>query len=120
MSLNVLLSVNDSEEASNHNPDADVEISPRGGSAKSVVTQIRSDCPLENGVVYSKWGSIQAGTVIAGIATGYEPQQIKVDEYSVDSRYAATLAGKVSPFHNHRISSDPPPKKYFWVKIKMY
>lgn len=75
-------------------------------------TQI-SQCPVENGVLHSAWGSIAAGTMLAGVAAGLAPQNVNVREavahdhisqYKmkmarqttgtfVDNRYAATLSG---------------------------
>lgn len=77
---------------------ADVEYLP--GSSKAANLNEISDCPLESGVVYTQWGAIQAGTVIASIAAGYERQEISTSldgtAYTVDSRYGASLAGKSS------------------------
>lgn len=75
-------------------------------------TQI-SQCPLENGVVRTKWGAINAGTLLAGIATGLMPQQVRLldimprnlkggqkarqtQQDFIDNRWAATLAGDLS------------------------
>lgn len=73
-----------------------------------------SQCPVENGVLHSPWGSFAAGTALAGIAAGLAPQTITVRELvgndqmgqyklarqttgsTVDNRYAATLSGDVS------------------------
>lgn len=56
-----------------------------------------SACPLEHGVVYSKWGAVSAGPVIAGIAAGTEPQEIVTDnKYKLDNLFGATLAGEVA------------------------
>lgn len=70
-----------------------------------------SQCPVENGVLYSPWGAISAGTVLAGLAAGLAPQTVNVRELVdqdhmgsyrmarqstgtvVDNRYAATLSG---------------------------
>lgn len=74
-------------------------------------TNTISQCPVENGVLHSPWGSIAAGTVLAGIAAGLAPQTVTVRELIandhmgqykmarqttgtiVDNRYAATLCG---------------------------
>jgi hypothetical protein len=74
-------------------------------------TNTISQCPVENGVLHSPWGSIAAGTVLAGIAAGLAPQTVTVrdlitndhmGQYKmarqttgtiVDNRYAATLSG---------------------------
>ncbi|XP_022901174.1 uncharacterized protein [Onthophagus taurus] len=55
--------------------------------------QSLSDCPVEGGVIYTRWGAVQAGTVIAGIAAGLAQQTI---ENLVDSRFAATLSGDLA------------------------
>lgn len=54
-----------------------------------------SECPLEFGAIYTKWGAVQAGTLLAGIAAGYEKQMIPQDGGDIDSLYAATLTGKI-------------------------
>jgi hypothetical protein len=73
-----------------------------------------SQCPVENGVLHSPWGSIAAGTALAGIAAGLAPQTVTVRELiaddhmgnyklarqttgtTVDNRYAATLSGDIA------------------------
>ncbi|XP_037914932.1 uncharacterized protein LOC119653884 isoform X2 [Hermetia illucens] len=80
-----------------------------------------SQCPIEGGVMWTPWGSVSAGTVIAGIAAGLQPQTIQVGtllqtfkrantgrwtgkplqqqqqiNLNVDNRWAATLAGELS------------------------
>uniref|UniRef100_A0A182MXZ9 VWFA domain-containing protein n=1 Tax=Anopheles dirus TaxID=7168 RepID=A0A182MXZ9_9DIPT len=70
-----------------------------------------SACPVENGVVYTPWGAVMAGTVLAGIAAGLEPQTVQLrdlvsrsDQYRsrqvqplrVDNRWAATLSGDLA------------------------
>lgn len=52
-----------------------------------------SDCPMENGVVYTRWGEIQAGTLLAAIASGFETQSFVQDDIVLDSKYAVTVAG---------------------------
>lgn len=70
-----------------------------------------SQCPVENGVLHSPWGSIAAGTLLSGIAAGLAPQTVTLRELFaheqsgnyrmarqstgtvVDNRYAATLSG---------------------------
>lgn len=75
------------------------------------MTTIESDCPLENGVVYTKWGSVSLGTVLAGLAAGLYPQDVKLpdlirkippardlptelENVGVDNKFPATLVGK--------------------------
>lgn len=72
-----------------------------------------SACPVENGVVLTPWGTVAAGTVLAGIAAGLEPQTVQlrdllpsknaqfrarqqVQPMRVDNRWAATLAGDLA------------------------
>ncbi|GLH02247.1 CSON004543 protein [Gryllus bimaculatus] len=49
-----------------------LQAGPGSRSARAEAAQ--SDCPVENGVVYTRWGSVQLGTLLAGIATGFEAQ----------------------------------------------
>jgi hypothetical protein len=77
---------------------------------RSTVTTTESDCPVENGVVRTKWGTVSLGTVLAGLAAGLYPQQISLQELVqktmnsrtlsselmstvIDNKYAATLVG---------------------------
>ncbi|XP_067627605.1 uncharacterized protein [Eurosta solidaginis] len=74
-----------------------------------------SQCPVENGVIWTPWGSVSAGALIAGVATGLQQQSVQLrtllalasrkNGYSslpqtatvtVDNRWAATLAGDLS------------------------
>lgn len=41
-------------------------------------TNLISQCPVENGVLHSPWGSFAAGTTLAGIAAGLAPQTVTV------------------------------------------
>ncbi|XP_058124178.1 uncharacterized protein LOC131285341 [Anopheles ziemanni] len=82
-------------------------------SLVDIASNAISACPVENGVVYTPWGSVMAGTVMAGIAAGLEPQTVQLrdlvapraGEYRsrqqaqpmrVDNRWAATLAGDLA------------------------
>jgi hypothetical protein len=73
-----------------------------------------SQCPVENGVIHSPWGSVSIGTTLAGIAAGLAPQTVPVQQLiaddhvghyrlarqttanTVDNRYAATLSGDIA------------------------
>lgn len=74
-----------------------------------------SQCPVENGVIRTPWGAVAAGTLIAGIAAGLEPQTVTTREllalsraqgdghssrqtqvFNVDNRWAATLSGDLA------------------------
>lgn len=37
-----------------------------------------SSCPVQNGVILTKWGALKAGAIIAGIAAGMQPQVVNV------------------------------------------
>lgn len=72
----------------------DVEVRPPArGVYNPIPVNERSKCPIESGVVWTKWGAIQAGSILAGIATGISNQLINVHDVQVDARYAATLSG---------------------------
>jgi hypothetical protein len=77
-----------------------------------VTNTIISQCPVENGVINSRWGPVAAGPLITGLAAGLEPQQVQARELlaqsrsgqlrksgrqqgpmTVDNRFASTLAG---------------------------
>lgn len=71
---------------------------------------------MENGVVRTMWGEISAGSLIAGIAAGLEPQKVMTRDllalsrgqkeqqrsrqtqqtFAVDNKWAATLAGDLA------------------------
>ncbi|XP_030375136.1 uncharacterized protein LOC115624551 [Scaptodrosophila lebanonensis] len=73
-----------------------------------------SQCPVEDGVIRTPWGTVSAGTLIAGIATGLQQQTVQlqtllalatqrrgrpqqqVTTVSIDNRWAATLAGDLA------------------------
>jgi hypothetical protein len=77
-------------------------------------TNAISQCPVENGVLHSPWGSFAAGTALAGIAAGLAPQTVTLRDLiqndhmgnyklarqqngnTVDNRYAATLSGDIA------------------------
>uniref|UniRef100_A0A182P9B3 VWFA domain-containing protein n=1 Tax=Anopheles epiroticus TaxID=199890 RepID=A0A182P9B3_9DIPT len=80
-------------------------------SLVDIASNAISACPVENGVVYTPWGSVMAGTVLAGIAAGLEPQTVQLrdlvsrsDQFRsrqmqpmrVDNRWAATLSGDLA------------------------
>ncbi|KFB47520.1 AGAP011476-PA-like protein [Anopheles sinensis] len=82
-------------------------------SLVDIASNAISACPVENGVVYTPWGSVMAGTVMAGIAAGLEPQTVQLRDLvapragefrsrqqaqpmRVDNRWAATLAGDLA------------------------
>ncbi|KAH8253542.1 hypothetical protein KR032_005917 [Drosophila birchii] len=77
-------------------------------------TEGSSQCPVEDGLVRTRWGTVSAGTVIAGIAAGVQQQTIQTNTLlalsqrrgrgrsqsqtsnSIDNRWAATIAGDLA------------------------
>uniref|UniRef100_A0A0A1XL35 N-acetylmuramoyl-L-alanine amidase n=1 Tax=Zeugodacus cucurbitae TaxID=28588 RepID=A0A0A1XL35_ZEUCU len=74
-----------------------------------------SQCPVENGVIWTPWGTVSAGTLLAGVATGLQQQSVQLRTLlalssrnngytnlpqtatvNVDNRWAATLAGDLA------------------------
>ncbi|XP_050313563.1 uncharacterized protein LOC126748394 [Anthonomus grandis grandis] len=52
-----------------------------------------SQCPIELGVMYSEFGTVKVGNVLAGIAAGLNQQTLL--NGLVDNRYAATIVGEL-------------------------
>lgn len=73
--------------------DADAEILPQDPNSRATTTTTTSECPVEGGVIYTRWGAVQAGTVVAAIAAGLEPQIVPEGTFQIDSRFVATLSG---------------------------
>lgn len=81
-----------------------------------VASNAISQCPVENGVVRTQWGTVSVGPLLAGIAAGVVQQSVTTRELllltraysqgrhggrqqttlSVDNRWAATLAGDLA------------------------
>ncbi|XP_017010437.2 uncharacterized protein [Drosophila takahashii] len=74
-----------------------------------------SQCPVEDGLVRTRWGTVSAGTLIAGIAAGVQQQTIQLTTLlalssqrrargrsqsqttsTIDNRWAATLSGDLA------------------------
>lgn len=74
-----------------------------------------SQCPVENGVIWTPWGTVAAGALLAGVATGLQQQTVQLRTLlalssrnngytnlpqtatvNVDNRWAATLAGDLA------------------------
>nr|XP_023030043.1 uncharacterized protein LOC111517975 [Leptinotarsa decemlineata] len=51
----------------------------------------KSQCPIENGVVYTNYGTVKVGQVLNGIATGFAQQNYG----ECDNRYATTVSGEI-------------------------
>ncbi|KAJ8887725.1 hypothetical protein PR048_013943 [Dryococelus australis] len=108
------LDLMDGEESENIHDEAavaaaveDVSYSPRALSPLAL-----SDCPVENGVVFTSYGAVTIASVLAGIVSGLEPQTVSLANLAststrsnalkqavssrataIDNRWAATLAG---------------------------
>lgn len=97
---------NDNEIETDDNKDFENFI-PRGAPFDIASDQL-SACPVENGVIRTKWGAISGGALIAGIAAGLEPQTVSIKQVlgtksqnvnvnlNIDNRWAATLAGNLA------------------------
>lgn len=89
------------------------ELSADDTTLVDIASNVISACPVENGAVQTRWGTIAAGTVLAGIAAGLEPQTVQlrdllpvmnsqyrarqqVQPMRVDNRWAATLSGDLA------------------------
>lgn len=56
-----------------------------------------SRCPIQGGVVFTPWGAVSAGTVIAGIAAGLVPQTVSTRDLAVAiqrSKYFTSRASR--------------------------
>ncbi|XP_077295617.1 uncharacterized protein LOC143917878 [Arctopsyche grandis] len=78
---------------------------------KDATEPVRSQCPVETGVMRTTWGAVSAGTLLAGIAAGLQPLKVSVSDLSerlsknletetkkiiIDNKFAATLAGDLA------------------------
>lgn len=77
-----------------------------------IASNALSQCPVENGIMRTRWGAVAVGPLISGIAAGLEPQMVNARELlelsrgqyrarqtvtlRVDNRFAATLAGDLA------------------------
>ncbi|XP_055907515.1 uncharacterized protein LOC129942548 [Eupeodes corollae] len=95
------------------NPYMDFDYWNDGGDVNYGNDNSVSQCPVENGVIWTPWGTVTAGNLIAGIAAGLQPQTIQLktllalsrrpgqfggrqSTLTVDNRWAATLAGDLA------------------------
>lgn len=61
----------------------------------------KSECPVENGVIYTRWGAIAAGPLLSGIAAAAQFQEISLSQFNDDIKndmkinniWGATCAG---------------------------
>lgn len=78
-----------------------------------VASNAISQCPVENGAIWTTWGAVNGGALITGIAAGLVPQNVTTRDLlalsrsqyasrqtnvvlSVDNRWAATLSGDLA------------------------
>ncbi|CAD6222326.1 GSCOCG00000914001-RA-CDS [Cotesia congregata] len=80
---------------------------PENAQYKQPVT---SKCPLESGVIHTKWGTVAGGPLLAGIAAALQPEKIKISDLvfrnwrlnenlsdvRLDNKWLATLAGDLA------------------------
>ncbi|XP_034947105.1 uncharacterized protein [Chelonus insularis] len=101
---------NDSK--SNFNPNSFYPPLPPNHPATAQIKQQQplSKCPLENGVIYTSWGTVTGGSLLAGLAAGLQFQtarltdlvpknEERIDIYSnvtIDNKWFATLAGDLA------------------------
>lgn len=108
----------DIEEQPDEGENELVDIGEQNTGLVDVASNAVSQCPVENGVLHSPWGSFSGGTVITGLAAGLQPQTITVRDLvmgdesfgqlrkfarqqapgtmNVDNRFAATLSGDIA------------------------
>ncbi|CAK1539931.1 unnamed protein product [Leptosia nina] len=91
------------------NPKDDVEYTNTGGSQSERQVLGESQCPLLGGVVFTRWGAVAAGHLLAGIAGGAQFQRIQVSDLirgstsnyqvpqsTISSLYASTISGDLA------------------------
>lgn len=89
------------------NPKDDVEYTSLNGLKSERQLLGESQCPILGGVVYTRWGAVSAGHVLAGIAGGIQFQYIPIFELAkgsvindpnvqqfLSSLYPTTLSGR--------------------------
>ncbi|XP_046481630.1 uncharacterized protein [Neodiprion pinetum] len=83
---------------------------PNHPDSARISTYTQSSCPVENGVVKTKWGAVSMGPVLAGIAAALEPQTVTLAELlsadleekgytsgpALTNRWIATLGGDLA------------------------
>ncbi|XP_018578738.1 uncharacterized protein LOC108916900 [Anoplophora glabripennis] len=86
----------DLPEVDGNSGDGNVEVveGVEGFGVRSILgsTSDVSQCPIELGVVYTNHGTIKAGQVLVGIATGFNAETVS----GSDNRYASTIAGEIA------------------------
>ncbi|XP_053612544.1 uncharacterized protein LOC128676451 [Plodia interpunctella] len=54
--------------------------------------RIHSRCPIEDGVIQTRWGPVAVGTVVAAVAASLEPQSVSVTEILNQDVFSAGIA----------------------------
>jgi hypothetical protein len=103
----------DPDQNTDQDPDQGQETDPEIEPRAPPMSTAESDCPVEGGAVYTKWGTVSLGTVLAGLAAGLFPQAVQLSDLVrrsppsvtlppdllgavIDNRFAATLVGDLS------------------------
>ncbi|KAF4529723.1 hypothetical protein B566_EDAN015352 [Ephemera danica] len=81
-----------------------------GLAARQIHTP-ESTCPIEDGVVWTPWGAVTAGTLIAGIATGLQRQDVTVRQLGLNEsppggRATTTPTGPINNLYAASFSGD--------------
>nr|CAD7429723.1 unnamed protein product [Timema monikensis] len=98
------------EDVNSDNDDSSVLMIPDVVN-RQTTTSVLSDCPVENGVIHTKWGAVSISSVIAGIVSGLETQTVSLENLvfandranslqeaiaasaqGVDNRWSATIS----------------------------
>ncbi|CAG2061501.1 unnamed protein product, partial [Timema podura] len=58
---------------------------------RQTTTSVLSDCPVENGVIHTKWGAVSISSVIAGIVSGLETQTVSLENLVFENDRANSL-----------------------------
>ncbi|XP_046384297.1 uncharacterized protein LOC124154540 [Ischnura elegans] len=74
-----------------------------------------SDCPVENGVIYTRWGAVSAGILLSGIATGLQPQSVSVNKLLENSRRSGSRSGASSSSNSWSISMPNDKLSNLWL-----
>jgi len=91
------------EDVENPEAQVDADFQQEPDTTRQKIPIELSDCPVENGVVYTRWGTITPGSVIAGIAAGRQPIDYPAkNNYVSDSKFATTLAGDLAEAALHQ------------------
>ncbi|CAH0724807.1 unnamed protein product, partial [Brenthis ino] len=104
-----LSSINKNGQMRQFNPKDDVEYTQLNNLKSERQVQGESACPILGGVVFTRWGAVSAGHVVAGIAGGAQFQNVPIAnlakgsiinnpniKQTVSSIYVTTLSGDLA------------------------